>query len=150
MATVPPTPTVRVGDTERDRTATSLGEALTQGYLSMAEYESRLQQAFAADTSGALRQLTADLPVARISRHSPRRRAARVAAARRGVRIHLFSYLAMSLLVIGIWLAVGVGVGAWYFWPVWPILGGAIGVISHAIPVREWARRGAPPNVHCA
>jgi len=141
---------VRVGDSERERTATQLGEAFTQGYLAIAEYESRLRQAFAADTGAALKQLTSDLPVARISRHSPRRRAARVAAARRGVRIHLFSYLAMSLLVIGIWLAVGVGVGAWYFWPVWPILGGAIGVASHAIPVREWARRGAPPNVHCA
>ncbi len=149
MAATTPQP-VRAGDAERERTATHLGEAFTQGYLSIAEYESRLQQAFAADTGGALKQLTADLPVARISRHSPRRRAVRVAAARRGVRIHLLSYLAVSLLMLGIWLAVGVGVGAWYFWPVWPILGGAIGVISHAIPVREWARRGAPPNVHCA
>jgi hypothetical protein len=26
--------------------------------------------------------------------------------------------------------------GAWYFWPIWPILGGMIGVMSHAIPVR--------------
>ncbi len=37
--------------------------------------------------------------------------------------------------MIGIWLALAVTVGAWYVWPVWAILGGAIGVISHAVAV---------------
>jgi 2TM domain-containing protein len=56
----------------------------------------------------------------------------------RGVRIHLAAYLAASLLMIGIWLAVAVSVGAWYFWPVWPILGMGTGVLSHAVPVQNW------------
>jgi hypothetical protein len=134
-------PAVRVGDPERERTATRLGQAFTQGYLSMAEYETRLNRAFEAQTVGALNQLTIDLPIERISRRDPHRRAARLAAARRGVQIHLIGYLAMAALTIGIWLAIAVGAGAWYFWPVWPILGGGIGVISHAIPVHRCARK---------
>ena len=45
--------------------------------------------------------------------------------------------------MIGIWLAVAVTAGAWYFWPVWPIMGMGIGVVSHAVPVRSSARKQA-------
>ena len=126
---------VRAGDPERERTASRLGLAFTQGYLSMEEYEARLNLAFAAQDIGALTQLTEDLPIEHIRRRDPNRRAARRAAARRGVWIHLFSYLAMAVLTISIWLAIGVTSNAWYFWPIWPILGGGIGIVSHAIPV---------------
>ena len=117
-----------------------LGQAFAQGYLSIPDYETRLDQAFQAQTAGALRQVLSDLPVARIARDDPQRRAARAAAARRGVRIHLAAYLAASLLMIGIWLAVAVTAGAWYFWPVWPIMGMGIGVVSHAFPVHNCLR----------
>jgi hypothetical protein len=130
-------PGVRVGDREREKVITRLGQAFTQGYLSIPEYETRLDQALQAQTAGALNQLLGDLPVGRIAQSDPRRRAARVAAARRGVRIHFAAYLAAALLMIGIWLIVAVTVGAWYFWPVWPILGWGIGVISHAVPARQ-------------
>jgi hypothetical protein len=100
-----------------------------------------LDQALQAQFAGAFDPLLGDLPVGRIDWGDPRRRAARVAAARRGVQIHLTAFLAASLLMIGIWLALAVAVGAWYFWPVWPILGGGVAVISHAIPVRSYARR---------
>ena len=128
-------PALRVGDAERERTAARLGQAFTQGYLSMEEYETRLGQAFSAQSAGALNRLTNDLPVAQISRRDPRHQADRLAAARRGLQIHVIGYLAISLLMIGIWLAVAVATGAWYFWPIWPILGIGIGVISHAVPV---------------
>jgi hypothetical protein len=133
-------PTVRVGDREREKVISRLGQAFTQGYLSIPDYEARLDQAFAAQTAGALRQVLSDLPVGRIARDDPQRHAARAAAARRGVRIHLAAYLAASLLMIGIWLAVAISVGAWYFWPVWPILGMGIGVVSHAVPVHNYKR----------
>jgi len=126
---------VRAGDPERKRTASRLGLAFTQGYLSMDEYETRLSQAFAAHKAGTLSQLTDDLPIDRIRRHDPRRVIARQAAARRGVRIHLFSYLAITLLAISIWAAIAFTTNTWYFWPIWPILGGGIGIVSHAIPV---------------
>ncbi len=134
-------PTVRVGDREREKVIARLGQAFTQGYLSIPDYEARLDQAFAAQTTGELSEALSDLPVGRIARDDPQRRAASVAAARRGVRIHLAAYLAVSLLMIGIWLAVAVTVGAWYFWPVWPILGMGIGVVSHAVPVHNYLRR---------
>jgi hypothetical protein len=133
-------PGLRVGDREREMVITRLGQAFAQGYLSIPEYESRLDQALEAQTTGALNQPLSDLPVRRIARSDPRRRAARVAAARRGVQIHLTAYLAASLLMIGIWLTLAITVAAWYFWPVWPIVGGGIGVISHAIPVRSCTR----------
>ena len=127
-------PSTRVGDSEREHAAACLGQAFAQGYLSMQEYETRLGRAFESQTSAALNDLVADLPVAQIIRRDPQRRAQRHAAARRGVRIHLAVYLGVSVLMIGIWLATAVSVGAWYFWPAWPILGWGIGIgiVSHA------------------
>lgn len=133
-----PDSTLRVGDPEREHTAAHLGSAFTQGYLSMEEYETRLGQAFAAQTTGDLDRLTSDLPVNEISRHDPRRHAARLQAAQRGLRVHLISYVAMSLLLIGIWLAVALANDNWYFWPIWPILGVGIGVVGHKISVDRY------------
>jgi hypothetical protein len=134
--TAPTASTVRAGDNDREKTASQLGQALAQGYLAMDEYETRLQAAFAAHTTTDLRQLVADLPLAQLRRNDPRRHEARRRAARRGVQIHLAGYLAMVVIVLSVWLAVGLGAGAWYFWPIWPILGAGIGVIGHALPVR--------------
>ncbi|RDH77258.1 DUF1707 domain-containing protein [Mycolicibacterium moriokaense] len=142
--TVPSTPAVRAGDSERERTANQLGSALAQGYLEMAEYESRLQAAFAAHTTAELRALVADLPLAQMRRNDPRRREARRRAARRGVQIHLAGYLAMVVIVLTVWLAAGLTAGAWYFWPVWPILGAGICVVGHALPVRALPVRALP------
>ena len=134
--TAPITTFVRAGDRDRERTANQLGQALAQGYLAMDEYEARLQATFAAHTTVELRQLVADLPLSRLRRTDPQRQAARRRAARMGVRIHLGAYLAMVVIVLTVWLAVGLTAGAWYFWPIWPILGAGIGLVSHTVPVR--------------
>ncbi|MGY4654212.1 DUF1707 domain-containing protein [Mycobacterium sp. URHB0021] len=134
--TVRTAPTVRAGDHDREETANQLAQALTQGYLAMDEYESRLQAAFTSNTTAELRHLVADLPLAQLRRNDPRRCEARRRAARRGVQIHLAGYLTMVVIVLSVWLAVGFGAGAWYFWPIWPILGAGIGVIGHALPIR--------------
>lgn len=134
--TAPTATSVRAGDRDRERTANQLGQALAQGYLAMDEYETRLQATFAAHTTVELRQLVADLPLTRLRRNDPQRQASRRRAARLGVRIHLGAYLAMVVIVLTVWLAVGLTAGAWYFWPIWPILGAGIGLASHAVPVR--------------
>ena len=140
-------PALRIGDAERDRTAGLLGQALTQGYLCMEEYETRLGQAVTAQSAGMLTRLTDDLPLAQIRRRDPRRQAARIAAARRGLQIHLIGYIALSLVMIGIWLAVAATTDARYFWPIWPILGIGVGVVSHAVPVlRARAKPTAAPS----
>jgi Domain of unknown function (DUF1707)/2TM domain len=128
--------TDRAGDRDREKTAARLGQALAQGYLELGEYEQRVQTAFQTHTTGELKQLLADLPLDRIRRADPRRRAARAAAARRGVRIHLAAYVAMTVVVLTVWAAVAATTGASYFWPIWPILGAAIGLVSHALAIR--------------
>ena len=134
------TPATLAGDRDREKTADVLGAALAQGYLEMAEYERRLQAVFQTHATHELRELLADLPLDRIRRHDPRRRAARIAAARRGVRAHLGAYLAMVFVVLAVWGAVAVTTSATYFWPIWPILGGAIGLVSHAMSVPRSTR----------
>ncbi|AFM15342.1 protein of unknown function (DUF1707) [Mycolicibacterium chubuense NBB4] len=130
------TPTLRAGDRDREAAAALLGQALAQGYLDLAEYEKRVATVFDAYTTPDLRRLTADLPLAELRRHDPRRAAARRAAARRSVHIHLAGYLTMVVVVLTVWLAVGLSADAWYFWPIWPILGAGIGVLAHALPIR--------------
>jgi hypothetical protein len=127
------TTTHRAGDRDRQKTATRLGQALAQGYLRMDEYEERVQTVFQTDNSRGLRQLVADLPLDRIRRADPARRAARIAAARRAVRIHLSAYLVMATIAVVVWGAVAATIDATYFWPIWPLLGGAIGLFSHAM-----------------
>jgi len=92
------------------------------------------------DRLASLRAAVADLPVAHLRRTDPRRIAARKNAARASVRLHLGAYAAMVAIVLTVWLAVALTAGAWYFWPIWPILGGAIGVVGHALPVRTCCR----------
>ena len=126
----------RAGDRDRQKTAARLAQALAQGYLQMDEYDQRVQAVFQTHTTGELKELLADLPLDRIRRADPRRRAARIAAARKGVRIHLAAFLAMTAVVLTVWAAVAATTGASYFWPIWPILGAAIGLISHALAIR--------------
>ena len=132
--------TARAGDHDRQKTAARLGQALAQGYLELGEYEQRVQTAFQTHATGELRELLADLPLDRIRRADPRRRAARAAAARKGVRIHLAAYVAMTAVVLVVWAAVAATTGVAYFWPIWPILGAAIGLVSHALAVRPVAK----------
>jgi uncharacterized protein DUF1707/2TM domain-containing protein len=126
----------RAGDHDRQKTAARLAQALAQGYLQMDEYDQRVQAVFQTHTTVELKELLADLPLDRIRRADPRRRAARIAAARRGVRIHLGAFVAMTIVVLTVWAAVAATTGAAYFWPIWPILGAAIGLISHALAIR--------------
>ena len=123
------------GTRDREKTADILGQALAQGYLQMDEYDQRLQAVFQTHTAQELHQLLAGLPLETIRRHDPRRRAARVAGARRGLRAHLWAYLAMAAIVLTVWAAVAATTDATYFWPVWPILGAGIGLVSHALSI---------------
>ena len=123
------------GTRDREKTADVLGQALAQGYLQMDEYDQRLQAVFQTHTAQELHQLLAGLPLETIRRHDPRRRAARVAAARRGLRAHLWAYLAMAAIVLTVWAAVAATTDATYFWPIWPILGAGIGLVSHALSI---------------
>ncbi|OBG78122.1 MULTISPECIES: DUF1707 domain-containing protein [unclassified Mycobacterium] len=135
MTTQLDTTATLAGNRDRERTADLLGQALAQGYLQLDDYDQRLQAIYQTHTAHELRQLLGDLPLDRIRRHDPRRRAARIAAARRGVRAHLAAYLAMVVIVLTVWAAVALTTDATYFWPIWPILGAGIGLVSHAVSI---------------
>ena len=62
---------------------------------------------------------------------------------RQGFQIHRNVYLAASVLMVMIWLAVGIGAGAWFPWPVFPIAGWGIGVFFHKQAVDGWRLKEA-------
>ena len=134
--TAPTAPSIRAGDRDRENTANVLGQALAQGYLDMPEYERRVQAAFStapppncANSSPTCRWHSC----AAATRASGRPVAGRPVV---GGSLHLAGYLAMVVIVLTVWLAVALSAGAWYFWPIWPILGAGIGVVGHAVPIR--------------
>lgn len=134
----------RVGTAERDAAAALIADAAAAGYLDTDEFTERSGAVFAARTRADLDAALADVPPAFVQqRQAARRQERQVAAARVGMRWHIGGYVAGSLLMIAIWLAVGVSAGAWYPWPIWPILGWGIGVFGHVIPVRHALRHRA-------
>jgi hypothetical protein len=56
---------------------------------------------------------------------------------RRDFRTHLTAYVLVNFLLISIWLVVGITAGAWFPWPVFPLLGWGIGLAFHARAVYE-------------
>ncbi len=58
----PPTPAVRVADSDREAVAEQLRQAVTEGRLDLAELDERLNVAYGAKTRSDLEPLTADLP----------------------------------------------------------------------------------------
>ncbi|MGW3208283.1 DUF1707 SHOCT-like domain-containing protein [Streptomyces sp. NPDC001135] len=57
-------PDLRASDSDRDRVAEVLRDALAEGRLDMAEFDERLEAAYKARTYGELAPLTRDLPAA--------------------------------------------------------------------------------------
>ena len=135
MTNLMETTTTLAGTRDREKTADLLGQALAQGYLQIDDYDQRLQAVFQTHTADELQALLTGLPLDSIRRHDPRRRAARIAAARRGLRAHLGAYLAMVVIVLTVWTAVALTTDCAYFWPIWPILGAGIGLVSHAVSI---------------
>ncbi len=60
-----------------------------------------------------------------------RRAAIRRLGAKREFRLHLGVFAVVNTMLIIIWAATGAG----YFWPIWPIVGWGIGLVSHAFTV---------------
>ena len=108
--------TLRVGDAERDQAAQALGEHFASGRLDRAEYDERLELAFAARTFSDLTALFRDLPQPRTAapfRH-PAHDLVRMHNARRGRRI---PFLPVLLILIGLAIVFNAG------WIVWVGLG---------------------------
>ena len=127
---------LRASDADRERVVTALGRHLSDGRLTLVEFEDRVGQAYAARTFGDLAPLTADLPgpgpfdrrapgvgdLARATDRRPERRRTErgelAAAPGPG-----FGLLLPALICVAIWLASWVSSGGDRpaFWPIWVI-----------------------------
>jgi hypothetical protein len=150
-----PDPHLRASDTDREAVAGVLGRALSDGRLTVDEYEDRLTRAYAARTYGDLEGLTTDLPPA-----EPVARPAPAPAARPmpygpptpprirthgavGLRAIWGSWLRVALIVTAIWLATTVGSHhVQPFWPVWVIVPWGAVLLGRTL-------RGGPPQSRC-
>ena len=63
--------------------------------------------------------------------NDPRAAAVKRLTARREFHLHLAVYLAVNTILVIVWAASGGG----FFWPIWPMGGWGIGIVSHAFTV---------------
>lgn len=111
---------VRASDAERERVVGLLREHAGEGRLDVDELAERLDRAYAARTRADLEALTRDLPELPPKPPPARDR-------RRELAGRLAPFVAVNLVLVVTWALTGAG----YFWPIWPILGWGIGLVSH-------------------
>ncbi|MGQ4619914.1 DUF1707 domain-containing protein [Nocardia sp. R7R-8] len=100
---------VRASDADREKIIDQLRLAMNEGRLSLAEFDDRLRQVYAAKTYGELAPLLSDLPAQRESRPAPAR------GFPRWITIMWTPWVFVNALCLAIYLATGAG----YFWPFW-------------------------------
>jgi DUF1707 SHOCT-like domain/2TM domain len=125
-------PQLRVSDADRERAVTKLGEHAAAGRLTHEELDERGDRALAARTYADISALFTDLP--RVRSTSSQRRV------RKHHREHVVAFVAVNLMLIGIWAATGAG----YFWPMWPLMGWGIGLACDLTASPSPRRRGLP------
>ncbi|TKV60192.1 DUF1707 domain-containing protein [Nakamurella flava] len=157
----PTSPALLVGDADRARTQDRLTRAVGLGELTLAEFDDRVQAAFRARTADDLHFLLADLPSAGVGSPGlsawspptaplvagslqidprPHRPAGPPGRAVRPVTDAWVRWAALATLLIAIWVAVGIPTGAWYPWPIWPILGTAVCAVRQTVEQGRVAR----------
>ncbi|MTD56299.1 DUF1707 SHOCT-like domain-containing protein [Amycolatopsis pithecellobii] len=116
---------IRASDAERERIATRIQQASSEGRLTLDETEQRLGDVYAATYVDQLAGFVADLPAEPVPR--------------RGfpppLRVHAAVVVLLSALLIVGWAVSGVP----FFWPVAPIFWLTISLLVHAGLRRRWA-----------
>jgi hypothetical protein len=125
-----PEPHLRAADADRAAVATQLGEQMSAGRLTVAEYDERLARAYAARTYGELEALTADLP--RPAAQSPASAPAAYGSVHGATacgwsggpsrEVAWRNWAVVAVIVLSVWTATVIGSGELrYFWPIWVI-----------------------------
>lgn len=132
---------IRAADADRERVATAVQTAGSEGRLTLEEVEERLGRVYAARFTDELGALTADLPRPvpppagfPLTRAALRRHPA--------LRVHLAVVVAVAVLVIVRWAVLGAG----FFWPAFPVFWLAVSLLVHARvrSARERPRAAVP------
>ena len=125
-----PEPHLRAADVDRAAVAAQLGEQMSAGRLTVAEYDERLARAYAARTYGELETLTADLPrpapqppaPAPATRHAGRGVPACGWSGGPSLEAAWRNWAVTAVIVLTVWIATVIGSGGLqYFWPIWVI-----------------------------
>lgn len=128
---------MRAADVDRTRVAQRLQVAVDEGRLGLADYDERLQAAYAARTYDELERVTADLPAPAVDHVAVARE--ETAAARRhewseGWR----SWAGAALVMIAIWGGTSLVSGTLLpFWPAIPLGIWAAVVLASALGARK-------------
>ncbi|MEV6879759.1 DUF1707 domain-containing protein [Amycolatopsis sp. NPDC051128] len=126
---------IRAADADRERVATAVQTAGSEGRLTLDEVEERLTAVYAARFTDELTALTADLP--RPAASPPGFPLTRSALRRHpALRVHLAVVVAISVLVIVRWAVLGAG----FFWPAFPMFWLVVSLFVHA-RVRSFRER---------
>ncbi|WP_433511933.1 DUF1707 SHOCT-like domain-containing protein [Nonomuraea sp. CA-143628] len=140
---------IRASDGDREVVAERLSAALTEGRLSMQEYDDRLGRAFQAVTYGELADLLGDLPRAK-AKPQPAPRGAAVPAGLlatlpRWLRI-LWAIWAVKVSInLVVWVMLSVSDASLvYFWPMW-IIGPPGAALFGLSAATTMMRRGRVP-----
>ena len=120
-------PEIRAGDADREEVIERLRIHVTDGHLSMDEFEDRVALVWMARTFGDLDRVTDDLPVPATTQPPSPRRPSGPPVRHRPPRDEgstgkaAATFAVISLFLIVIWLMTS-GFGS-YFWPIWPMMG---------------------------
>ena len=132
---------IRAADAERERVASAVQTAGSEGRLTLEEVEERLGHVYAAKFTDELAALTADLP--RPSPSPPGFPLTREALRRHpALRVHLAVVVAVAVLLVVRWAVLGAG----FFWPAFPVFWLAVSLLVHARvrSARERQRAAVP------
>ncbi len=126
-------PQFRASDTDRELVVTTINEAFEHGRLDPAERSERVDVALQAKTLGDLVPLITDIVTEPVRRSATD--TARVIAVR--------SWVGLAVLFNVIWLATWIfaGIGPYYYWPIWPMIGTAIPVVMTYVVQQPGDRR---------
>ena len=145
-----PDPNLRAADSDRNAVAAQLGRALSDGRLTVAEYDERVAQAYQARTYGELGGLLADLPehTPAPSAAGPRPAGSTSAPVRAGAcggvrgRGEWGAWLSTAVVLTTIWVLTSLASGVHFFWPIWVIgIWGAV-LLSRSLGGRPHHHRG--------
>lgn len=133
---------LRAGMSDRDEVARILSDAYAEGKLDDLEYQERLESALRIKLLGEVRPLVIDLgsPKHLLARREPPAMAIeRIRAEKRSeLRRAITTWSGLAVLFNVIYLVTALtGAGLHYYWPIWPLVGVGIWVVTALADARR-------------